>query len=1017
MGVLNDIKTDFDSGVAKTFGEHYDHLMAMAMLLCKGDTFVAEDLVMRTFLQFFRKKDKFDASKGTLGAWLTGLMKGVYHDLNRGKMQAAVVYISPDELDSVAVERADSSGDEALLAASDAEAVNEAIQALSKPLREIIILRYFDELSVPEIARRLCTSTDSVYARLYYARKILGRRLSKVMKRAAPALVALLLVAGALFAGVLGGWFKGLFGDSAASEGGNAGAHAPQAEVFNSSEAPPARETPANAEPQDEGSVSAGASGGSDVSSSADSEPAGDEVGYSVFTAGSEPALQSGFTRAEDWSGGVLSDRVDYLIRGNDRMRTPEGVGEAHFPGRSLTLDGGRVLCKGADGSVIRFDDLRLYGCNIANGNGGNRQELCGTFTVYGDAADSPSVLAVSNESGTREFGLHARLIGSADAVITVCGQGNETASRGTFGAVEVCDDADAADFDGRWVVNGSDKTSIQLRARSMSALGLKQSSAQPFVTLAGHGELVATDSLDLAGATLAVHGEGTIKVPGSGTVSFADGAVISGVGEGAALVVDAPLSDVVVDCDAPGLGTLRIAAAKSVSVGRHFVAPDAALVILSAESYSADPAARYKSLDASGVRGIVRETLANDETGFTDAGGWDSGEAPSFANDYVIPYGKLLRVTTEGAVFQGHSLTIERGGDFAVKDVEATVGDLRMQGGGRISVRGDGVRNRLFGAGTVSCTSMTDHSQAFTIDIEVENGPRWFDFAVSLSGDGLIMPRWYNGQEGRSWPESRITVSGDNSAYTGAWFLCNGNVRTVFASSSAVGSAEAFMNNRIQFRWGGRLYAPENLEIPASAGMQVRWDPNPSNSEGVLEVEEGRCLVVGSPICGNGSFRKDGKGDLVFAAPTSSFNEEHSRIVLGEGRVIVRNPAALDIAGGRVVVDTSLAAGSGNCLRIECDAPLAMWPSGIRQSSGAAMPLRLESPALEGDSSARNVDLLRFVGGAETTALVLGGESPDIVLASRHKGWRAELKQRTSGPDLVVYAESHPACFVIRLR
>ena len=410
----------------------------------------------------------------------------------------------------------------------------------------------------------------------------------------------------------------------------------------------------------------------------------------------------------------------------------------------------------------------------------------------------------------------------------------------------------------------------------------------------------------------------------------------------------------------------------------------------------------------------IVRETKqeTDADNGFSKAGGWDNGEAPSSGNDYVVPQGKVLRASSAATV-KGHSLTIESGGDLAIKGVAATVNDFRMNGGGKITVRSDGTGNKLFGNGTLVCGDITNPANAFLIEIETANEVRMFEFGLSLSGDGLVMPRWYSGNTGQLAPENRITISGDNRAYTGSWFLGATNVRTVFASPESIGDTGSPMINKIQFKFGGRLYVPEDLTIPPELGMQVRYDSYHVTDIGVIEVASGKTLTVASALHGNGIFQKDGEGDLVLASATTDFYENNSKVRLGRGRVILRNAAALDATGGQVEVDSSLPQGVGNCLRIECAGPVAVKNGGLTWT-GEKVPLRLEAGAFDAEGFAGGEVPLLLFKSAGVDDFVPG---TDVVLANARKGYRCELLSRAEGSDLLFYAKATRLGFAVFVR
>ncbi|MGI6587673.1 MAG: RNA polymerase sigma factor [Peptococcia bacterium] len=68
------------------------------------------------------------------------------------------------------------------LAKETAQEIREAIYCLSPPLSQMIILKYYWELTDPEIAKRLKLPLGTVKSSLYRARKILGKKLTRSKK-------------------------------------------------------------------------------------------------------------------------------------------------------------------------------------------------------------------------------------------------------------------------------------------------------------------------------------------------------------------------------------------------------------------------------------------------------------------------------------------------------------------------------------------------------------------------------------------------------------------------------------------------------------------------------------------------------------------------------------------------------------------------------------------------------------------------------------------------------------------
>jgi RNA polymerase sigma-70 factor (ECF subfamily) len=142
-----------------------DRLLRSAFLLC-GDATEAQDLVQETFLKALRAAPQF-RGHSSVYTWLHGILLNLSRHYHRDSKR--IFY--DDEL--AAGQNATASEEGPL--ESDFEAVSCALQKglrrLPGPLREILILRFYEEMKIEEIARHLGLATGTVKSRLHYALK------------------------------------------------------------------------------------------------------------------------------------------------------------------------------------------------------------------------------------------------------------------------------------------------------------------------------------------------------------------------------------------------------------------------------------------------------------------------------------------------------------------------------------------------------------------------------------------------------------------------------------------------------------------------------------------------------------------------------------------------------------------------------------------------------------------------------------------------------------------------------
>ena len=195
MSFIREVRSDIEREAVRLLREYRSSLFREAVRLC-GDVHTAEDLVMRTIETFFAKREDELPPDDKTYSWLRTTLQNLYWNMVRTKAYARTVYVNTADaakLDEIAP--VDNSTDEAIVAHDEAELVHRAIASLPKETRNVIMLRYFESLSIGEIAKLTCRSIDSIKCNLYYARKVLAKRLAKALGRTSAVVIALLLAA------------------------------------------------------------------------------------------------------------------------------------------------------------------------------------------------------------------------------------------------------------------------------------------------------------------------------------------------------------------------------------------------------------------------------------------------------------------------------------------------------------------------------------------------------------------------------------------------------------------------------------------------------------------------------------------------------------------------------------------------------------------------------------------------------------------------------------------------------
>ncbi|MGN0669251.1 MAG: RNA polymerase sigma factor [Oscillospiraceae bacterium] len=106
----------------------------------------AEDLVSCVFMKVFQKLDTFDESKASLSTWIFTITRNTVYDFYGTRKDFSEL---PEELST------DSNIDENLLNEEMLEQLADALESLDERSRDLIILHYYDGLTLKEIADRM----------------------------------------------------------------------------------------------------------------------------------------------------------------------------------------------------------------------------------------------------------------------------------------------------------------------------------------------------------------------------------------------------------------------------------------------------------------------------------------------------------------------------------------------------------------------------------------------------------------------------------------------------------------------------------------------------------------------------------------------------------------------------------------------------------------------------------------------------------------------------------------------
>ena len=171
MEIWEEIAFDRERGAKRLVTELGDRLLTAAYQITQNSA-DAEDLVFRTFSQVIAKVGQYDG-RSAFFTWIYRILLNFRRMDLRKKGANALVFM--DELPETEDPAPDPA--EALALDSSAAEVRAGVARLPEPLREAVVLRYFDGLSVSEIAALVEVPVGTVKYRLFEARKQLARYL------------------------------------------------------------------------------------------------------------------------------------------------------------------------------------------------------------------------------------------------------------------------------------------------------------------------------------------------------------------------------------------------------------------------------------------------------------------------------------------------------------------------------------------------------------------------------------------------------------------------------------------------------------------------------------------------------------------------------------------------------------------------------------------------------------------------------------------------------------------------
>ena len=175
MELIDEILADRASGTRRLVSEYGARLHETALRLC-GNAADAEDYTFRTLERAVCQIHRF-GRKSSLFTWLYEILINLVRTDARRKAANALVFQA--KLPECADERPNVG--ESLSAKDEAIVVRKAISELPQPYRALLVFRYYEDMTVPEIAGIMSMPGGTVKRKLHEAKSLVRSKISRTV--------------------------------------------------------------------------------------------------------------------------------------------------------------------------------------------------------------------------------------------------------------------------------------------------------------------------------------------------------------------------------------------------------------------------------------------------------------------------------------------------------------------------------------------------------------------------------------------------------------------------------------------------------------------------------------------------------------------------------------------------------------------------------------------------------------------------------------------------------------------
>jgi RNA polymerase sigma-70 factor, ECF subfamily len=148
--------------------EQYQHRLYRYLLFLTGDRMLADDLFQETWIRVLERGHQYNA-KSKFDSWLFAIARHLVIDVSRRKKIRSLEELANPETDQPYEPPDDRSASvlQLLVARENEQSVQLSLLKIPAYYREVLVLRFHEELGLEEIAAVLQTPLSTVKSRLY----------------------------------------------------------------------------------------------------------------------------------------------------------------------------------------------------------------------------------------------------------------------------------------------------------------------------------------------------------------------------------------------------------------------------------------------------------------------------------------------------------------------------------------------------------------------------------------------------------------------------------------------------------------------------------------------------------------------------------------------------------------------------------------------------------------------------------------------------------------------------------